>query len=65
MRHRQRRAGNVDERFEITIVQPALIEGVTAVHILVGIDRVQNDTRIQVFYLETRRRSYVGVEAAQ
>ena len=65
MRHRQCRAGNVDERFEITIVQLALIEGVTAVHILVGIDRVQNDTRIQVFYLETRKRSYVGVEAAQ
>ena len=65
VRHRQRSARNVDECFEITVVQPSLIEGVATVHILVGIDCVQNDTRIQVFYLETRRRSYVEVGAAQ
>ena len=50
--HRQRCARNVDKCFEVAIVQSALIEGMTPVHVLVRIDRIQNDTCIQMLYLE-------------
>ena len=63
--HRQRCAGNVDECFEVATVQPALIEGVTPVHVLVWIDRIQNDTRIQVLYFEGVGGNYLGAAAAQ